>query len=93
MIETFLGFLLVLTVLTASATLARKSQLAPAIVFLLVGIALAGFMALALPLGLETGFIRFHLRLEPMRLLLTPIGFLASIPVSRRANFWRSGLQ
>ena len=41
MIEGFFTFLLILTALSASAILARKLTLAPAIVFLLVGIALA----------------------------------------------------
>jgi len=41
MIASFFTFLLVLTVLAASATLARKLTIAPAIVFLLVGIAIA----------------------------------------------------
>ena len=62
MIETFLGFLLVLTVLAASATLARKIQLAPAIVFLLVGIVLA----------FTPGFLRIEMKPEGVLLLVLP---------------------
>jgi len=41
MVATFLTFLLVLTALGASATVAKRLSVAPAIVFLIVGIILA----------------------------------------------------
>ncbi|MCX7307179.1 MAG: Na+/H+ antiporter [Afipia sp.] len=75
MIETFLGFLLVLTVLAASATLARKIQLAPAIVFLLVGIVLA----------FTPGFPRIEMKPEGVLLLvLPPLIYSAGVSMSWR---------
>ena len=75
MIETFLTFLLVLTVLAASATLARKIDLAPAIVFLIVGIVLA-----FLP-----GFPRIEMKPEGVLLLvLPPLIYSAGVSMSWR---------
>lgn len=62
MVTTFLTFLLVLTVLGVSATLAKKLELAPAIVFLIVGIVLA-----FLP-----GFPRIEMKPEGVLLLVLP---------------------
>ena len=62
MIVTFLTFLLILTVLAASATLARKLTIAPAIVFLMVGIVIA-----FLP-----GFPRIEMKPEGVLLLVLP---------------------
>jgi len=62
MVQTFLTVLLVLTVLAASATLARKLDIAPAIVFLVTGIALA-----FLP-----GFPRIEMKPEGVLLLVLP---------------------
>ncbi|HEX7789594.1 MAG TPA: Na+/H+ antiporter [Afipia sp.] len=62
MVTTFLTFLLVLTVLGVSAMLAKKLELAPAIVFLLVGIVLA-----FLP-----GFPRIEMKPEGVLLLVLP---------------------
>lgn len=62
MIAGFLTFLLILTALGASATLANRLAIAPAIVFLLVGIALA-----FLP-----GFPRIELKPEGVLLLVLP---------------------
>lgn len=75
MIETFFGFLLVLTVLAASATLARKIELAPAIVFLLVGIVLAFI----------PGFPRIEMKPEGVLLLvLPPLIYSAGVSMSWR---------
>lgn len=62
MIATFLTFLLVLTALGASATLAKRLAVAPAIVFLIVGIILA-----FLP-----GFPRIEMKPEGILLLVLP---------------------
>jgi len=62
MVQTFLTVLLILTVLAASATLARKLDIAPAIVFLVTGIALA-----FLP-----GFPRIEMKPEGVLLLVLP---------------------
>lgn len=75
MVATFLTFLLVLTVLAASATLARKLTLAPAIVFLIVGIVLA-----FLP-----GFPRIEMKPEGVLLLvLPPLIYSAGVSMSWR---------
>ncbi len=62
MVATFLTFLLVLTALGASAILARRLEIAPAIVFLFVGIILA-----FLP-----GFPRIEMKPEGVLLLVLP---------------------
>lgn len=62
MVTTFLTFLLVLTALAASATLAKRLAVAPAIVFLIVGIILA-----FLP-----GFPRIEMKPEGILLLVLP---------------------
>ncbi|MGL4557171.1 MAG: cation:proton antiporter, partial [Afipia sp.] len=75
MAATFLTFLLVLTVLGASATLAKKLALAPAIVFLIVGIVLA-FMP---------GFPRIEIKPEGVLLLvLPPLIYSAGVSMSWR---------
>ena len=75
MIETFLTFLLVLTALGASATLARWLTLAPAIVFLLVGIVLA----------FTPGFPRIEMKPEGVLLLvLPPLIYSAGVSMSWR---------
>lgn len=75
MIQTFLTFLLVLTVLAASATLARKTEVAPAIVFLLVGIVLA----------FTPGFPRIEMKPEGVLLLvLPPLIYSAGVAMSWR---------
>ena len=63
MVATFLTFLLVLTALGASAILARRLEIAPAIVFLFVGIILA-----FLP-----GFPRIEMKPEGVLLLVLPL--------------------
>ncbi len=62
MVTSFLTFLLVLTVLCASATLAKKLVVAPAIVFLIVGIVLA----------FTPGFPRVDIKPEGVLLLVLP---------------------
>lgn len=75
MIVSFLTFLLILAVLTASATLARKLEIAPAIIFLVVGIALA-----FLP-----GFPRVEMQPEGVLLLvLPPLIYSAGVSMSWR---------
>lgn len=75
MVATFLTFLLVLTVLGASATLAKKLEIAPAIVFLIVGIVLA-FMP---------GFPRIEIKPEGVLLLvLPPLIYSAGVSMSWR---------
>lgn len=75
MIEGFFTFLLILTALSASAILARKLTLAPAIVFLLVGIALA----------LVPGFPVIELKPEGVLLLvLPPLIYSAGVSMSWR---------
>ncbi|MGN6311523.1 MAG: Na+/H+ antiporter [Xanthobacteraceae bacterium] len=75
MIATFLTFLLILTVLAASATLARKLTIAPAIVFLVVGIVIA-----FLP-----GFPRIEMKPEGVLLLvLPPLIYSAGVAMSWR---------
>jgi CPA1 family monovalent cation:H+ antiporter len=75
MIASFLTFLLVLTALTASATLARKLEVAPAIVFLVAGIVLA-----FLP-----GFPRVEMQPEGVLLLvLPPLIYSAGVSMSWR---------
>ena len=75
MTETFLSSLLVLTALGASATLARWLKLAPAIVFLLVGIALAYI----------PGFPRIEMKPESVLLLvLPPLIYSAGVSMSWR---------
>ena len=75
MIATFLTFLLILTVLAASATLARKLTIAPAIVFLIVGIVIA-----FLP-----GFPRIEMKPEGVLLLvLPPLIYSAGVAMSWR---------
>jgi CPA1 family monovalent cation:H+ antiporter len=75
MVQTFLTFLLVLTVLAGSATLARKTDVAPAIVFLLVGIVLA----------FTPGFPRIEMKPEGVLLLvLPPLIYSAGVAMSWR---------
>jgi len=75
MIASFLTFLLILTVLAASATLARKLAVAPAIVFLIVGIVIA-----FLP-----GFPRIEMQPEGVLLLvLPPLIYSAGVAMSWR---------
>ena len=75
MIASFFTFLLILTVLGASATLARKLTVAPAIVFLIVGIAIA-----FLP-----GFPRIEMQPEGVLLLvLPPLIYSAGVSMSWR---------
>ena len=75
MITSFLTFLLILTVLGASATLARRLAIAPAIVFLVVGIAIA-----FLP-----GFPRIEMKPEGVLLLvLPPLIYSAGVSMSWR---------
>jgi CPA1 family monovalent cation:H+ antiporter len=75
MVTTFLTFLLVLTVLAASATLAKKLEIAPAIVFLIVGIALA----------FTPGFPRIEIKPEGVLLLvLPPLIYSAGVSMSWR---------
>ena len=75
MIEGFLVFLMILTVLAGSATLARRLQIAPAIVFLIVGIVLA-FMP---------GFPRIEMKPEGVLLLvLPPLIYSAGVSMSWR---------
>jgi CPA1 family monovalent cation:H+ antiporter len=71
----FLTFLLVLTVLAASATLARKLAIAPAIVFLIVGIGLA----------FTPGFPRIEIKPDAVLLLvLPPLIYSAGVSMSWR---------
>ncbi|GAA3845713.1 Na+/H+ antiporter [[Pseudomonas] carboxydohydrogena] len=75
MTHAFLTFLLVLSVLAASATLARRLQLAPAIVFLLVGGALA----------FTPGFPPIEMKPEGVLLLvLPPLIYSAGVSMSWR---------
>ena len=75
MTETFLTFLLVLTALGASATLARWLAVAPAIVFLLVGIVLT----------FVPGFPRVEMKPEGVLLLvLPPLIYSAGVSMSWR---------
>ncbi len=75
MVTTFLTFLLVLTVLGASATLAKKLAIAPAIVFLIVGIVLA----------FTPGFPRIEMKPEGVLLLvLPPLIYSAGVSMSWR---------
>lgn len=75
MVSTFLTFLLVLTVLGASATLAKKLAIAPAIVFLIVGIILA----------FTPGFPRIEIKPEGVLLLvLPPLIYSAGVSMSWR---------
>ena len=75
MVTTFLTFLLVLTVLAASATLAKKLAIAPAIVFLVVGIVLA----------FTPGFPRVEIKPEGVLLLvLPPLIYSAGVSMSWR---------
>lgn len=75
MIATFLTFLLVLAVLGASATLARKLSIAPAIVFLIVGIVLA----------FTPGFPPIEMKPEGILLLvLPPLIYSAGVSMSWR---------
>ncbi|MBS0530468.1 MAG: Na+/H+ antiporter [Proteobacteria bacterium] len=75
MTETFLTALLVLTVLAASATLARRLVLAPAIVFLAVGIAIA----------FVPGFPRIEMKPESVLLMvLPPLIYSAGVSMSWR---------
>lgn len=75
MVTTFLTFLLILTVLGASATLARKLSIAPAIVFLIVGIILA----------FTPGFPRIEMKPEGVLLLvLPPLIYSAGVSMSWR---------
>lgn len=75
MVANFLTFLLVLTVLCASATLARKLVIAPAIVFLIAGIVLA----------FTPGFPRVELKPEGVLLLvLPPLIYSAGVSMSWR---------
>lgn len=75
MVTTFLTFLLVLTTLGASAILARRLAIAPAIVFLIVGIILA-----FLP-----GFPRIEIKPEGVLLLvLPPLIYSAGVSMSWR---------
>ncbi|MCB1412968.1 MAG: Na+/H+ antiporter [Xanthobacteraceae bacterium] len=75
MIASFLTFLLILTVLAASATLARKLTIAPAIVFLMVGIGIA-----FLP-----GFPRIAMQPDSVLLLvLPPLIYSAGVAMSWR---------
>jgi hypothetical protein len=75
MIASFLTFLLILTVLAASATLARRLTVAPAIVFLVVGIVIA-----FLP-----GFPRIEMKPEGVLLLvLPPLIYSAGVSMSWR---------
>jgi len=75
MVTSFLTFLLILTVLAASATLARKLTIAPAIVFLVVGIVIA-----FLP-----GFPRIEMKPEGVLLLvLPPLIYSAGVAMSWR---------
>ncbi|MBN8980520.1 MAG: cation:proton antiporter, partial [Rhizobiales bacterium] len=75
MVQTFLTFLLVLTALAGSATLARKTDVAPAIVFLLVGIILA----------FTPGFPRIEMKPEGVLLLvLPPLIYSAGVAMSWR---------
>lgn len=75
MVTTFLTFLLVLTTLGASAILARRLAVAPAIVFLIVGIILA-----FLP-----GFPRIEIKPEGVLLLvLPPLIYSAGVSMSWR---------
>ena len=75
MIASFLTFLLILTVLGASATLARRLTIAPAIVFLIVGIAIV-----FLP-----GFPRIEMQPEGVLLLvLPPLIYSAGVSMSWR---------
>jgi len=75
MVATFLTFLLVLTVLGASATLAKKLEIAPAIVFLIVGIVLA----------FTPGFPSIEIKPEGVLLLvLPPLIYSAGVSMSWR---------
>jgi CPA1 family monovalent cation:H+ antiporter len=75
MVTTFLTFLLVLTVLGASATLAKKLSVAPAIVFLIVGIVLA----------FTPWFPRIEIHPEGVLLLvLPPLIYSAGVSMSWR---------
>lgn len=75
MIHSFLIFLLLMTVLAASATLARKLTLAPAIVFLFIGIILA----------FVPGFPRIEMQPEGIVLLvLPPLIYSAGVSMSWR---------
>ncbi len=75
MIEGFFTFLLILTALSASAIVARKLALAPAIVFLLVGIALP----------FVPGFPVVELKSEGVLLLfLPPLIYSAGVSMSWR---------
>ena len=75
MVATFLTFLMILTVLCGSAVLARKLAIAPAIVFLIVGIALA----------FTPGFPRIEIKPEGVLLLvLPPLIYSAGVSMSWR---------
>lgn len=79
MTHTFLTFLLVLSVLAASATVARRLDLTPAIVFLLVGIGLA----------LVPGFPPIQMEPEGVLLLvLPPLIYSAGVSMSWREFKW-----
>ncbi len=82
MITSFLTFLLIMVVLAASATLARRLMIAPAIVFLLVGIAIA----------FAPGFPRVEMEPEGVLLLvLPPLIYSAGVSMSWRE--FRSNLR
>ncbi|MGL5168168.1 MAG: Na+/H+ antiporter [Afipia sp.] len=75
MVTNFLTVLLILTVLGASATLAKKLVIAPAIVFLIVGIVLA----------FTPGFPRIEIKPEGVLLLvLPPLIYSAGVSMSWR---------
>jgi CPA1 family monovalent cation:H+ antiporter len=75
MTQTFLSSLLVLTVLAAAAALARRLAMAPAIVFLAVGIAIA----------FVPGFPRIEMKPESVLLMvLPPLIYSAGVSMSWR---------
>ncbi|MGB3864088.1 MAG: Na+/H+ antiporter [Xanthobacteraceae bacterium] len=82
MIASFLTFLLIMTVLAASATLARKLTVAPAIVFMMVGIVIA----------FVPSFPQIELKPESVLLLvLPPLIYSAGVAMSWRE--FRSNLR
>lgn len=79
MTEGFLTFLLVLSVLAASATVARRLELTPAIVFLIVGVVLA----------FVPGFPPIEMKPEGVLLLvLPPLIYSAGVSMSWREFKW-----
>lgn len=75
MVQAFLGFLLLLTVLSASQTLAQRLMMTPAIVFLVVGIAVA-FIPGVPPIVLKPEVV--------LMLMLPPLIYSAGVSMSWR---------